>query len=182
MTKSINDIIEEVLEKEGKYSGHPSDPGQKTMYGITESTARRNGYFGEIKDLPISVARAIYYGEYVVDPGFDKVLLLSAQIATELVDTGVNMGQPVAAKFLQRALNSFNTDGNLYKDLDTDGKIGQATINALAAFMRVRKELAIDSLLKALNCLQGAHYIELTETNKKLRAFTFGWINNRVKL
>lgn len=63
-----------------------------------------------------------------------------------------------------------------------DGQIGNATISALAAYMKARKEKAIDVLLKALNCLQGARYIELSQSNAKLKVFTFGWLDNRVKL
>jgi lysozyme family protein len=180
--KSINDIIGDVIAAEGGYVNSPSDPGNETKYGITIATARAHGYKADMRDLPESLARAIYYEDYVVKPGFDNVLILSAQIAAELVDTGVNMGTAVAAKFLQQSLNSFNTDGSLFADLIVDGAIGNATINALAAYMRARKEKAIDVLLKALNCLQGARYIELSESNKKLCGFTFGWLDNRVKL
>jgi len=180
--KSINDIIGDVIAAEGGIVNNPSDPGGATNFGITQSVARGHGYKGDMRDLPESLARAIYYEDYVVKPGFDKVLILSAQIAAELVDTGVNMGPAVAAKFLQRSLNAFNTEGKLFTDLIVDGQIGNATINALAAYMKVRKEKAIDVLLKALNCLQGARYIELSESNKKLRSFTFGWLDNRVKL
>lgn len=180
--KSINDIIGDVIAAEGGYVNNPSDPGKETRYGITEGVARGHGYKGEMRELPESLARAIYYADYVSKPGFDKVHLLAPTVAAELVDTGVNMGPAVAAKFLQQALNSFNTDEKLFADLDTDGIIGQATINALAAYMKARKEKAIDVLLKALNCLQGARYIELAEANNKQKAFTFGWLDNRVKL
>ena len=180
--KSVNDIIEDVIAAEGGYVNNKSDPGGETMYGITKATALRNGYHGPIKDLSISVARAIYYGEYVVQPGFDKVLLLSFTIAAELVDTGVNMGTKEAAKMLQQALNAFNKSDGSYPDLKVDGDIGSATINALKIYLKDRKERGQDVLLKALNCLQGARYIKLSEGNKKLKNFTFGWIDNRIKL
>lgn len=180
--KSVNDIIEEVIETEGGYVNNPNDPGGETMYGITKATALRNGYHGPIKDLPISVARAIYYGEYVVQPGFDKVLLLSFTIAAELVDTGVNTSPKNAAIMLQKALNSFNKQGTIYSDVDPDGKIGPATIAALQAYLKERKEKGQDVLLKALNCLQGAYYIDKATANQKLEDFTFGWFDNRIKL
>lgn len=180
--KSVNDIIEDVIAAEGGYVNNPNDPGGETMYGITKATALRNGYNGPIKDLPISTARAIYYGEYVAQPGFDKVALLSFTVAAELVDTGVNTGVKNAAIMLQRALNSFNKQGALYPDVNPDGKIGPATMSALQAYLKARKEKGQDVLLKALNCLQGAYYIDKATTNQKLEDFTFGWFDNRIKI
>ena len=180
--KSINDIIEDVLIAEGGYVSNPSDPGGETNFGITKDVAVKNGYVGDMKDLPISLARSIYYNDYVVKPGFDKVYLIAPTVAAELVDTGVNMSPKVAATFLQQALNAFNTDSKMFTDLETDGVIGPSTINALASYMKARKEKAIEVLLKALNCLQGAHYIRISNSNKKLKNFTFGWLDNRIKL
>lgn len=178
--KSINDIIEDVLEAEGGFVDNKLDKGGPTNFGITMAVARQNGFTGNIKDLPISTARAIYYQQYIVDPSFDKVLLVSPQVAAELVDTGVNMGPATAAKFLQTSLNAFNT--GLFPDLVVDGAIGTGTINALTAYMKARKDKAVDNLLKALNCLQGACYIELATKDPSQKAFTFGWLDNRVKL
>lgn len=38
--------FEKTIIFEGGYSDHPYDPGGKTKYGITESTARSHGYKG----------------------------------------------------------------------------------------------------------------------------------------
>jgi hypothetical protein len=35
-------------------------------------------------------------------------------------------------------------------------------------------------MLKALNSLQGEHYLHLAEANRKLETFTFGWFNKRI--
>lgn len=180
--KSVNQIIDKLIVDEGGFVDNPKDPGGPTKYGITEKVAREHGYKAEMRDLPESLARAIYYSDYVIKPGFDKVLLLSADIAAELVDTGVNCGQPVAAKFLQLCLNSFNLNGKIHADLVPDGDIGPATINALRAYLSFRKEKAAPVMLKALNCLQGAHYITAADKNQKLEAFTFGWFDNRVEI
>ena len=37
-------------------------------------------------------------------------------------------------------------------------------------------------LLRALNGLQAARYLEITETNKTQRRFLFGWIKERVTM
>jgi len=37
-------------------------------------------------------------------------------------------------------------------------------------------------LCRALNCLQGAYYIELAERREKDERFVYGWLKNRVVL
>ena len=73
----------------------------------------------------------------------------------------------------------FNKQGNLYNDIIVDGDIGPGTLSALAAFLQFRDEL---TLIKALNCLQGAFYIELAERREKDESFVYGWLRARVEL
>ena len=180
--KRIDEIIDEVIRAEGGYSDNPNDSGGKTMYGITEKVARANGYTGDMRGLPIEFARKVYFQRYAIDPGFDRVLLLSPVIAAELVDTGVNCGPAVAGEFLQRALNAFNQRGTLWPDLKTDGQIGQKSIDALAAYLKHRaRDEGERVMIVALNTLQGARYIELSQAGQqKNEDFAFGWLRNRV--
>lgn len=181
MTLSIDILIDDVLRAEGGYVNNPNDPGGETMYGITVATARANGYTGAMKDLPKEVARQIYYKRYVVEPGFDKLLDKAPYVAAELVDSGVNLGPAWPAKWLQIALNAFNDGGTLYPDLVVDGKLGPATYAAFDAYMRRRKRDDGERVMVvALNCLQGARYLELCQTNRKLEEFEYGWLRNRV--
>lgn len=179
--KRVDDIIDEVIRAEGGYSDNPNDAGGKTMFGITEKVARANGYTGDMRNLPIELARKIYFKQYITDPGFDRVLSLSPAIASELVDTGVNCGTGIASEFLQRALNAFNQRGHLWPDLVVDGGVGQKTIDAMAAYLKNRaKDDGEAVMLRALNALQGARYIEIGEANPKNEDFEFGWFRNRV--
>lgn len=180
--KRIDEIIDEVIRAEGGYSDNPNDSGGKTMYGITEKVARENGYKGDMRNLPLELARSIYFRKYAVEPGFDRVLDLSPEIAAELVDTGVNCGQGVAAQFLQRALNAFNQRGALWPDLTVDGDLGQKSIDALAAFLKHRaRDEGERVMIVALNALQGARYIDLSQAGEhKNEDFAFGWLRNRV--
>ena len=114
---TIEEIINDIIRVEGGYSFDSNDAGGETMYGITIAVARANGYTGNMKDIPRKVAYDIYYNQYVVKPGFDKVLAVDSAIAAELVDTGVNMGTVTAGKFLQQALNALNDGGSKYPDL-----------------------------------------------------------------
>ena len=181
---TIEEIINEIIKVEGGYVNDLKDSGGATNYGITIAVARANGYTGDMKDLPIEKAYQIYYDDYVVKPGFDKVLALSPAIAAELVDTGVNMGPAVASKFLQQCLNAFNDESRDYPDVVVDGKLGKASISALEAFLKRRKGegkgKGENVMLKALNALQGARYIMLAETSPKNERFLFGWFANRL--
>lgn len=178
----IEDILAAIVRREGGYVDHPDDRGGATMYGITEAVARAAGYRGPMRDLPLALALDIYRRRYVTAPGFDHLVPISAAIAAEVVDTGVNMGPTVAARFLQRALNALNRQGRDYPDLVVDGVAGAATRAALAGFLKARGRAGEAVLLKALNALQGARYIELVEARPANSAFLFGWFNHRVSL
>lgn len=98
----VEDLIEELIEREGGYVHHPADSGGPTRLGITEAVARAHGYQGAITDLPREEAAAIYRRLYWLRPRFDQVAERAPRIAGELFDTGANMGPAVAATFLQR--------------------------------------------------------------------------------
>jgi lysozyme family protein len=182
MTRSIAEILDEVVGREGGYSNHPSDRGGETMWGITAAVARDAGYLGPMRDMPRETALEIYRKRFVSGPGFDKVLAVSPRIASELVDTGVNMGPSVAATWLQRWLNGMNRQGRDYPDVTADGAIGPKTIAALQAFLSTRGANGEAVLLTALNCSQGHRYLELAEGRQANEDFLFGWVKNRVHM
>jgi lysozyme family protein len=177
---TIDEIIEGLLRAEGGYVNDPRDAGGETNFGITKATAAANGYTGPMRDLPRATAVEIYRRRYVIATGFDRIVPLSAAIATELVDTGVNMGPKVAATFLQRALNSLNNQGRDYADLAVDGVAGPGTRAALDGFLKKRGKQGEAVMLAALNALQGERYISLGEARQANEAFMYGWFVNRV--
>ena len=180
--KRLDDIIDDVIAAEGGYTDDPNDSGGKTCWGITEAVARANGYDGPMDKLPKSIARDIYFRRYIIEPGFDRVVDVMPGAGVELVDTGVNMGQSTAGRFLQSALNAFNKRGAIYPDVKVDGNVGAKTIAALEAYKAHRGAEAEPVLLKALNCLQGARYLLLADERPKDEDYVFGWIKNRVGL
>lgn len=177
---TIDDVIEEVLRREGGYVNDPSDAGGATNFGITQATARQNGYTGDMRALPRALAKEIYLRQYVAAPGFGAIATISPAIAAELVDTGVNMGPGVAGRFLQRALNALNRRGRDYPDLAVDGICGAGTRAALTAFLAKRAAPGEMVLLKALNALQCERYIALAEARQQNEEFVFGWLAGRV--
>lgn len=176
----IDRLIEEVIEREGGYVDHPADRGGPTRWGITQSVARRCGYMDDMRHLPKSDAAAIYKRLYWLLPSFDKVAETAPKLAEELFDTGINMGTGTAIGFLQRALNALNREGRDYGELTVDRRIGPATLLALNSFLRKRGAGGEKVLLKAVEALQGAHYVHLAETRPPQEAFLYGWLMNRI--
>jgi lysozyme family protein len=104
-------------EFEGDYSDHPSDPGGKTRYGITERVARRHGYQGSMRELPKSLAASIAKSEYWDVIRNDE---LPDEIRYPMFDAAYNSGPAQAAMWLQRAVGSA-----------ADGVIGPNTLKAV---------------------------------------------------
>ena len=180
--KTVDEMIEDLIQVEGGYSNNPNDLGGETCWGITVAEARKYGYLGPMQDLPKETARSIYRQRYWYETKFDHVAVHYPEVAVELFDTGVNMGTSKAAEFLQMALNALNNQEKHYADVDEDGSIGPATITALVAYKDKRGVQGQTVLLKALNCLQGARYIEISRSRKKNEDFVYGWLLNRVEL
>lgn len=181
--RTIPEIINETIGKEGKFSDHPADRGGPTMWGITEKVARENGYTGPMSQMPRSTAYEIYESVYLHAPGFSRVLALNEDIATELFDTGVNAGVGTASRMLQRALNILNEpldNLTLYPDLKVDGDIGTVTITSLELFLKYRKAAGEVVMMRLLNGFQVEHYARITEKRPANERFLFGWILNRV--
>ena len=176
----IHDLIDDVIAREGDFVNHPADRGGPTRWGITQAVAARHGYHGDMRLLPRSEAAAIYEQRYWLAPAFNQVAALAPRLAAELFDTGVNMGTAAATAFLQRALNALNRNQYDYQDIRVDRNIGPATLRALRAFLRVRGPAAERILIKAVDALQGAHYVRLAEVRPSQEAFLYGWLANRI--
>lgn len=181
MSDRIKAIIDGVIAVEGGYVDHPSDPGGATKFGITERVARASGYTGHMRDLPRSTAFNIYWLQYVVAPNFDDVAEIDAQVAEELIDTGVNAGQKRAAQWFQEALNAFNERGRTYPNIAEDGALGPASLAAFRAFKKRRGAAATRAMLGALDALQGGHYLRLADNDSKFEDFAFGWFAHRIR-
>lgn len=177
---TIQKIIEGVLGREKGYANNPKDAGGETMWGITVATARRNGYTGLMRDLTRDRATSIYLQEYVVAPGFMRIAAINTLIGEELVDSGVNCGPSRPGPWLQRTLNLLNREAQLFPDLVVDGQLGPATQVALMHVLRHRGADGEKVILRTLNCLQGAYYMEITERRAANEEFFFGWILHRV--
>lgn len=180
MSERIERILDALIDREGGHVIDARDRGGETIFGITIATARANGWTGPMQNMSRAFAKDIYRRQYVSATRFDDVAAISDPIGAELIDTGVNMGPGVAARFLQRALNALNANGTAYADLAVDGEVGDGTINALRKFLAQRGAEGERVLLSALNALQGERYIALAEAHAANEAFVYGWLRTRV--
>lgn len=165
---------------EGGYSNHPNDPGGETMFGITIKVARLYGYQGDMKALPLAVAKQIYRERYWDLIHLDRVDAISRIIANEAFDTAVNMGVSVPIPILQGWLNALNRQGADYPDLKADGLFGAASAAALIAFKAKRGVMAEKVLLLAMNADQAVAYRGIVERKPTSEDFLWGWLLNRV--
>lgn len=115
---SFDVSVKRVLMHEGGFVDHPNDPGGATNYGITQAVARQHGYTGDMRNLPLDTAKAIYKADYWAKGHCDKMAQI---VAYQHFDACVNHGVDQAAKFLQRALG-----------VSADGVIGPQTLDALS--------------------------------------------------
>jgi lysozyme family protein len=115
---NFDTAFHKLLGHEGGYVNHPQDPGGETNWGITVAVARENGYQGLMRELPVSVAKAIYRKRY-----WDAVRAeeLPAELRYPMFDAAVNSGPGQAIRWLQRALG-----------VADDGKLGPITLAAAA--------------------------------------------------
>lgn len=180
-TKEIKKrVINEILRVEGGYVNHSSDLGGQTNYGITEKVQRQYGFEGDMKDLPKELAFEIYQKQYWDINKLDLIQAISPKVQEEVQDTGVNMGTKLQATYLQRSLSLLNLKGKIYPDLVHDGLVGPQTLNALQKYFDYRGKDQEVVLLRMLNALQGARYIEIAEARELNEDFIFGWFLHRV--
>ena len=78
-------IFDYLLKVEGGYSNDKNDRGGKTKYGIIESEARKYGYKGDMRDMPLEIAREIYNKKYYHKNGLDTLKSDNASFVIVLI-------------------------------------------------------------------------------------------------
>jgi len=111
-TSSMGEVAEESMRAsfdaaftalelhEGGYSNNPADPGGETMYGITARVARKHGYAGAMRDLPLDLAKSIAKAEYWDSVAGDE---LPDKLDFTVFDAAYNSGPERAEKWLGQA-------------------------------------------------------------------------------
>ena len=114
---NFDQAFDKVVAHEGGYSHHPLDNGGATNFGITYAVARENGYEGDMRDLSLETAKAIYKKCYWDAVKADS---LPHDLRFHVFDAAVNSGVTQSIRWLQRAIN-----------VGADGIIGPITLTAV---------------------------------------------------
>ncbi len=102
---------------------------------------------------------------------------LPQPLANEIFEQSVNLGKSGSGKKVQIICNAYNYQPGakkLFADLKVDGAIGPKTLAALKIILANKANA--ESLVHALNCMQGAHYLELAAKKFTQRKYTVGWM------
>lgn len=148
----FDEAFSRLIGFEGGYSNHALDRGGSTMWGVTERVARENGYAGEMRDLPLDTAKAIYRKLYWDACKCDD---LPDRLNFLVFDAAVNSGVSQSIKWLQRALK-----------VQDDGVLGPVTMKAASE--------SIDPMLPAR--LLG-HRLQFMASLPQWPGFSRGWSN-----
>jgi lysozyme family protein len=131
----FDQALQIILNSEGGYSNHSSDPGGETRYGITKEVAREHGYIGSMNVLPINTAADIYRKSYWDACKCDE---LPWPLNLYVFDSAVNQGVGAATKMLQKTLGTVQDGiiGDVTLRLANRGNAEDATIYLAERAMR----------------------------------------------
>lgn len=174
---------------EGGYANDRDDRGGETYKGIARNSdgAWRGWPLIDMIKKKVGTSAAAINAEAEKDAQLQQMILdfykkvywdvlsldsLNDQkVASELYDTGVNMGTGRAGLFFQRVLNVCNRGGASFPDLKLDGQVGAKSINAFNSLNPADKAM----VWRLLNCLQGEKYIAICEANPVQEKFVRSW-------
>ena len=158
MLTHFDEIIERVLEHEGKYVWDKDDLGGETNFGIT----KRFYPDVDIKNLTKEDAKQIYYKDYWKKNKCDK---MPDQLKYIYFDMCVNMGKRTAVKILQRA------SVNKGKNIDVDGGLGKMTLEAVK-----------NVELERVRAFRVKYYADLVNTKPEQEKFYYGWFKRAIEV
>ncbi len=168
---NIDQIISDIIRREGGFVNHPNDKGGPTKYGITKHALAE--YFNrDIADITIEDVRGvtkelaadIYEEKYWRKPKIDR---LPKQVQPFLLDSSVNHGPDDPILFVQRVCN-----GAEIADLAIDGVAGPATRKAA----HDAQEIMGDWFLKALIEERSNYYKRIVAEDATQAVFLEGWL------
>jgi len=143
-----------ILEHEGGYVNHPSDPGGETNMGVTKRVYEEHGGTKDMKDLTFDDISPIYKKSY-----WDRVKgdQLPEGLDLCIFDFGVNAGTGRATKYLQEMIGT-----------TPDGAIGPNTLRKLDQFIGME---GIDGAITEYQHRRQKYY----ESLKTFETFGRGW-------
>lgn len=150
---TFEEAVEIILEKEGGYVAHPSDPGGETKYGIS----RRSYPHLDIKNLTKDQAREIYLRDYWNRCALDAV---PGSLRLIVFDAAVNHGPQAAIRMLQSSVG-----------VVADGDFGPKTFKAL---QQADPEQVLISFAQ--------RRLKLYMSLANFKTFGLGWLNRLLEV
>jgi len=177
--------------REGGYVNDPVDRGGETHRGVArkfnpdwegwalvdrlkrENPQSFKAVINENVELSL-LAKELFRVRYWLPIRGDEIP--DQHIANKVFDTGVNQGVARSVRYLQVGLNRLNRNEKDYADIEVDGKFGDRTLATTGAFLELEKGRP-DYLLKLLNLMQAAHYLDVMNRDSTQERFARGWLN-----
>lgn len=164
--KSVEEIADEIISREGGYVNDPDDPGGATKYGVTLNTMRGLGIdltgdgkitSQDVKALTRDQAREIFVRHYFHRP---RLADLPAPLQPSVFDMYVNAGGN-AVRILQRLV------GKMGYAVAVDGVLGPRSLRAV----RLAMAAAPDHLADAYGIERRNYYYRLADQRPKSRKY-----------
>lgn len=191
MKDYFKEAFAQTMAHEGGYSVDPDDPGGETYMGIARKHHPEWSGWTIIDEVKGRVGLNRIDAELSKNSGLQEHIeafyrknywhgdeIPDKDIACELFDSAVNVGNLRAIRFLQESVNLLNRDQRDYPGITADGKIGPRTIETCLTCLGSRDNR--EYLLKVMKLKRAMHYIVLAEKSKTMQKYIRGWLN-RVK-
>ncbi|MBU2935293.1 MULTISPECIES: holin-associated N-acetylmuramidase [Pacificibacter] len=164
--KTVQQIANDIIAREGGYVDDPDDLGGATNFGVTIGTLRRLGIdndgdgrvtSSDVRMLTRAQARDIFVEHYFSGPRIDELPpVLHATVFDMYVNAGTN-----AVRILQRLLVDMG------QSIVVDGQIGPQTIEACL----IAQSLAPHHLADAFGIARRNYYYALADRRPKSRKY-----------
>ncbi|WP_413205996.1 glycoside hydrolase family 108 protein [Rhodospirillum sp. A1_3_36] len=175
---AVDNIIDDILAREGGLVDHPDDPGGITNHGISLRYARGIGLdlngdgqtdADDVRLVTPDKAAALFRQDFLLAPGLDR---LPSSLWPVLFDWAVNSGPPRAIMGLQRVLNLARAGGGLdFPTLEEDGRIGPKTRKAAVIADSAMGAYLINALVEE----RLAFYRRIVARDASKAVFLKGW-------
>lgn len=166
---SVEQLIDDIIRREGGYVNHPNDRGGPTKYGITIKTLEnwlgRKATIADVQALDIETAHEIYAQVYFYAP---RINSLPNSVQALVCDMAVNHGPRRAVRMTQEVVNLAG-----FGPIDEDGVLGPQSARAIARASSEMGPFFINALVERREEL----YRSIVRNDPSQKAFIRGWLN-----